>query len=327
MQMTPMQVLELLSVARSPWCNRSRVWRCGFEREHQSSWIAARGQPIGEYGPRIGIIGIESQQWRGVHGLTFARPTRRGQATTCLIAFLAMDSEQPAVMLALPAVAPVDTHWFAVDELGHVAMFAAGELGPIPAVAAGLWPRGSSIERELLPQLASVDASALSYAAADVFESSQSGFVSELLGVELIDAPPRFDQSLARVLVELRTATGARERFAGIGLHVLPSREGNYAWGNIESPILRELWAEGWITRAMLGHSLEPGRMGMFRYEHDDNDDNRVGPGGLYRRVDQPDQVDGPLRAHPLPTFLRVRLAAARFDLDFRASEALRVNR
>jgi hypothetical protein len=180
-------------------------------------------------------------------------------------------------------------------------------------------PRGSTLEGDLLPQLAAVDPAALSYAAADVFESSQSGFVSELFGVELINAPPRFDQSLARILVELRSLTGARERFAGLGLHLLPSREGSYAWGQVSSPALRELWHEGWITRAMLGHSLEPGRMGMFRYEHDADESPA---GGLYRRVDQPDL---PLRVHALPTFLRARFSALCLaDLDFRASEIVR---
>ncbi|MFO7566008.1 MAG: hypothetical protein R6X02_25415 [Enhygromyxa sp.] len=238
-----------------------------------------------------------------------------------------MELDEPIAMLALPAAHSMDTHWFAVDELGHVAMFAAGEAGLVPDAAAQRWPTGSLLETSLLPMLPEVDAAALSYEAADLFAAPPSGWVARLLGTSLLDAPPRFEQSLHGVLLQLRPVAGLRERLPEHGLHLLPSREGEYAWGHLDSPALRELWGEGWIVRAALGHNLEPTRMGMFFFEHEHEHEHEHWSEApdVYRRFGEP-RV--PLRVHALPIALRRRLAAARFEgVDFRSSETLRAGR
>ncbi len=222
-------------------------------------------------------------------------------------------------LLALPPAPPLDTHWFAVDELGSVAMFCAGELGPVPEPASSRWPPGSLLETELLPRLADADPRALSYAAADLF-GRRSGLLGGLLGGSVLESPPRFEQSLADVLVQLRPAAGLDERLASAGLHRLPSRDGEFAWaGVLASPVLRELWREGWVVRAALAHRLEPTRMGMFCYEHAGRRD------ADYARRGEPIT---PLRVQALPISLRSRLTAVRFaDVDFRELESIDANR
>jgi hypothetical protein len=233
-----------------------------------------------------------------------------------------VELEEPTEMLALPAAHSMDTHWFAIDGLGHVAMFASGELGLVPEPAARHWPTGSSLAVDLVPLLRDVDAEALSYEAADIFATPSASWVSRLLGTSMLHAPPRFDQSLWGVLLQMRAAAGVRDRLPEHGLHTLPSRDGDYAWGHLASPVLRELWREGWIIRASLGHHVQPERMGMFCFEHDGDGPETA---DAYRRIGQP-RV--PLRVHALPTSLRRRLAAAQFgDADFRACETIRAAR
>jgi hypothetical protein len=233
-----------------------------------------------------------------------------------------VELDEPSNVLALPAAHSMDTHWFAVDELGHVAMFASGETGPVPDVAGREWPQGSSFGVDVVPLLA--DAEVLSYEAADIFAVKKPGLFARMFAwPEVIEKPPRFDQSLSSVLLQLRSLEGARERLSAVGFHVLPSREGAYAWGNVESPMLRELWNEGWIVRAALGHSLSLTRMGMFYFEHEDEEWSEAED--VYRLVDAPRM---PVRVHALPTSLRRRIGAARFaDLDFRECETIRVGR
>ncbi|HVI00342.1 MAG TPA: hypothetical protein VM869_16610 [Enhygromyxa sp.] len=233
-----------------------------------------------------------------------------------------MELDEPTEMLALPAAHSMDTHWLAIDEHGHVAVFRAGEVGPVPEAAAQHWPPGSLMSVDFLPLLRDVDPGSLSYEAADIFAAPRTAWVSQmLLGTSLLDGPPQFDQSLHGVLLQLRSVAGLRERLPEHGLHVLPSRDGEFAWGHLDSPMLRELWREGWIVRASLGHNLEPERMGMFCYEHDDE---AAEAEDVYRRVGEPRP---PMRVHGLPTFLRRRLAAAQFrDADFRACETVRAS-
>lgn len=223
----------------------------------------------------------------------------------------------PAEMLALPAAHSMDTDWFAIDELGHVAMFDSGPVGPVPEAAARHCPTGSSFGDELLPLLDDVEAGVLSYDAADIFAAPPpSGWIARLLGSSLLDAPPRFDQSLFGVLLQMRPVAGVHERLPDYGLRHLPSREGDYAWGHLESPVLRELWSEGWIIRAALGHEIDPTRLGLFYFEHHGEPEPDV-----YMRLSEP---RAPLRVHALPTWLRRRLAAVRFvGVDFRARETL----
>lgn len=248
------------------------------------------------------------------------------------------DLAEPTERLALPEAHSMDTTWFAVDELGHVAMFRADAGDPVPSAAwRGLVGR---LDDVFFPLLADVDPEALSYEAADVLSGEQRGTLAEIMGeARLLTAPPSFDQSLHGVLLQLRTLDGARERLAPLGLHILPSREGGYAWGELlESPRLRELWREGWVVRAALGHEFEPSRMGMFwfGYKHEEVLEAVHGPGSLPPNVEGAEADDVylcweaprvPVRVHALPTSLRSRLAAVRFpDLDFRAIELLRVN-
>lgn len=308
MQVLTTQLLELRGVA-----TRS------LEREHEAARIAALGQPIGEHDPCVRGVGIKARERRRIHAPTIARA--RSQAKRGVWCE-AMELEEPTQMLALPAAHSMDTHWFAIDELGHVAMFAAGEVGPVPDPAARHWPEGSNISDDFLPLLRDVDAEALSYEAADIFAVPRASWVTRLLGTSMLDAPPRFDQTLSSVLMQLRAGAGVRERLFEHGLHVLPSREGDYGWGHLGSPLLRELWREGWIIRASLNHWPQADRMGMFCFEHDVE---AVEAEDVYRRIGEP-RV--PLRVHALPTSLRRRLAAAQFrEVDFRACELVRASR
>ncbi len=218
----------------------------------------------------------------------------------------------------------MDTHWFAVDELGHVAVFQSKELGPVPESASAVWPTDGRLEQVFLPQLADVDPDALSYEAADIFAGHGRGVFARMFGQrELLTEPPRYNQSLHSVLLQLRSLDGARERLSAVGLHLLPSREGGYAWGNLDTPQLRELWREGWILRAALAHGIEPTRMGLFCYEHRDEDGYESED--LYLRWDTPRVA---VRVHALPTSLRMRVAATRFvGVDFRVSESVCVSR
>jgi hypothetical protein len=125
------------------------------------------------------------------------------------------------------------------------------------------------------------------------------------------------------VLLQLSSLESARERLAAVAFHVLPSSEGAYAWGSVESPVLRELWREGWIVRAAIGHTVDPARMGMFWFEHEDEEWSEAED--VYRLGGAP-RV--PVRVHALPTALRRRIAATRFsDVDFRGCETIRASR
>ena len=243
---------------------------------------------------------------------------------------MADDAEPAPALLALPP-APVDAGgppWFAIDGLGQIALFEPGDAGVIPAGAARLLPNRHALGRSFAPALAR--AGVLSYEAADLFDRFDRfdlddpghDVVGDLLGQTLVDAPPRFDQSHAGVLLQLRSdaaAAGSGERLSQLGLLRLPSSNGDYAWGDLDSPTLRELWREGWVRRAVLGHALAPARMGLFEF----------GPNELGPNEDVVERRDAPtigLRVHALPTRLRSQIAAVAFEeIDFRYTTVLRV--
>ena len=250
--------------------------------------------------------------------------TRRGPTTRIeeLAPELAPELGSASGSWDRPLAHAIESEWFAVDERGHVGVFDSRARGPVPDAASREWPTGSSFAYELVPLLGDADPEVLSYAAADLFAPSARS-AARMFGYTRLDAPPSYDQTLHGVLAQLSLRPGARDRLAAAGLSLLPSREGGYAWGNPESPWLRDVWREGFVVAALLGHAIEWSRFEMFQFEHAGGITEAGDDDDLYLRLHAP-RI--PLRVHALPTSLRIRIGAARLvGVDFRTVDRVRV--
>lgn len=212
----------------------------------------------------------------------------------------------------LPAAHSMDTEWFAIDGLGHVAVFESGEGGGVPEAHFEAW-HAQSEWAELLHEMLSLAApGSMRFVADGVFDRSDER---------------RWEQG--ELFTDARTLAGSHEWEDAALLELAAPQDPAllegwlgraYVLGCVEPLVyacecsaqtIAALWDELGVVRALMRPPMLPSRFGVFEYVNEDYS------GGPYRRERKP--MGAPLRVEALATGVRRRLQEVRLgEVDFR---------
>lgn len=217
----------------------------------------------------------------------------------------------------LPAAHSMDTEWFAIDGLGHVAVFESGEAGGVPEAHFGAWHVQSEWS-ELLEEMLSLAApGSIRFVADGVFDGNdeRSYEQGELFtdARVLADAYPWDDAALLELVAPRDPAL--LEGWLGRA-YVLGCVQPLVYTRQCSAQTIATLWDELGVVRALLRPPMLPSRFGVFEYVNEDYS------GGPYRREHKP--MGAPLRVESLGTGVRRRLEEVRLaEVDFRRAGRL----
>lgn len=200
----------------------------------------------------------------------------------------------------------MDTEWFAIDGLGHVAVFDSGEAGGVPHAHFEAW-QGQSMWSDLLEQmLRHASPGELRFVAEGVFVPTSPEFLDRPDALAGADAWER------QVVFELDAPRDAGWLAARLDDAWLLGCAAPLVYAGACTPAhLASIWEELGIVRAQLSPELEPSRFGLYFYESHDYS------GSPYQRSTKP--RGAPLRVESLATGLRRRLGQVRLaSADFR---------
>jgi hypothetical protein len=211
----------------------------------------------------------------------------------------------------LPAAHSMDTEWFAIDGLGHVAVFDSGEAGGVPEAHFEAW-HSQSMWSDLLGEMLSLaPPGSVRFVADRVFERDEDPNDWSTLYTEPDGLAEAYTWEVA-VLLELDAPRDPVLLADWLGTaHVLGCELPLVYSGECSTQTLAAVWEEIGVVRAVLNPPMAPARFGVFSYSSEDYS------GGPYRRGAKP--MGAALRVEALATGLRRRLENVRLaNVDFR---------
>jgi hypothetical protein len=206
----------------------------------------------------------------------------------------------------LPAAHSMDTHWFAVDAEGKVALFVSHEAGAVPEVWQGEQDGGDTLVQGLHAagrlSLTEEDLARLP----NLFYRDPSGRYTDQEGPNTMSE--RYDLLMQLSHERVRDVLPRAQSIASPSLRLV------IVPGPLPVGFIEQLLQRGLVQRAWSWFELPPSAHGLYTFDHDDRWENWIS--GPYRRTQVPAHPVLLAELSPAQQELAVRLPQVSFARD-----------